>query len=117
MTQYMLSVNHTGPYPDMSTPEVQAEMAATDAFNNKLMESGKWVFAGGLEALDTSTVVDGRGDEVLVTDGVFSESKEYLGGFWVIEADNLDEALKLAAEGSKACNNPVVVRPFGAEPE
>jgi hypothetical protein len=99
----------------MSTPEVQAEMAATGAFNDKLIESGKWVFGGGLATLDTSTVVDGRGDEVLVTDGVFSESKEYLGGFWVIEAADLDEALKLAAEGSKACNNPVVVRPFQSE--
>ena len=115
MTQYMLSVNHTGPYPDMSTPEVQAEMAATGVFNDKLIADGKWVFGGGLMPLDTSTAVDGRGDEALVTDGVFSESKEYLGGFWVIEAADLDEALKIAAEGSKACNNPVVVRPFQGE--
>ena len=115
MTQYMLSVNHTGPYPDISTPEAQAEFAATGVFNDKFIADVKWVFGGGLEPLDTSTAVDGRGDEVLVTDGVFSESKEYLGGFWVIEAADLDEALKIAAEGSKACNNPVVVRPFQGE--
>lgn len=112
MTQYMISVIHTGPYPDMSTPEAQASFAATGVFNDKLMADGKWVFAGGLEPLDTSTAVDGRGDEVLVTDGAFTETKEYLGGFWVIEAADLDEALKLAGEGSKACNAPVVVRPF-----
>jgi len=115
MTQYMLSVNHTGPYPDPTTPEVQAEFAATGAFNDKLIAAGQWVFGGGLQPLDTSTAVDGRGDEVMVTDGAFTESKEYLGGFWVIDVADLDEALKLAAEGSKACNNPVVVRPFQGE--
>ena len=112
MTQYMLSVNHTGPYPDISTPEAQAEFAATGVFNDKLIADGKWVFGGGLEPLDTSTAVDGRGDEVLVTDGVFSESKEYLGGFWVIEAADLDAALTLATDASRACQGPVEVRPF-----
>jgi hypothetical protein len=112
MTQYMLSVHHTGPYPDMSTPEAQASFAATGVFNDKLKESGHWVFVGGLEARETATTVDGRGDEVVVTDGAFAESKEYLGGFWVIEVDDLDVALSLAAEASKACGEPVEVRPF-----
>lgn len=112
MTQYMISVIHNGPYPDPTTPESQAMFAATGAFNDRLVEDGQWVFAGGLEPLETSTSVDGRGGDVVVTDGAFSESKEYLGGFWVIEAADLDEALKLAAEGSKACGQPVVVRPF-----
>jgi hypothetical protein len=115
MTQYMISVSHTGPYPDPTTDEAQAMFAATGAFNDKLMASGQWVFGGGLLPLDTSTSVDGTGDDVLVTDGVFSESKEYLGGFWVIEAADLDEALKLGAEGSKACGQAVVVRPFASE--
>lgn len=112
MTQYLISVNHIGPYPDPTTPEAQAMFEATGKFNQKLMDAGQWVFAGGLEPLDTSTRVDGRGDEVVVTDGAFAESKEYMGGFWVIEAGDLDEALKLAAEGSKACGQAVVVRPF-----
>lgn len=112
MTQYMLSVMHTGPYPDMTTPEAQAQFAATGVFNDQLIADGKWVFAGGLEPLETSASVDGRGDEVVVTDGAFAESKEYLGGFWIIEATDLDEALKLAAAGSKACEQRVVVRPF-----
>ena len=112
MTQYMLSVYHSGPYPDMNTPEAQAQFAATGVFNEKIKESGNWVFANGLEPPETETSVDGRGDEVVVTDGAFAESKEYLGGFWVIEAANLDEALKFAAEGSKACGQRVGVRPF-----
>lgn len=115
MTHYMISVNHTGPYPDPTTDEAQASFAATGRFNDKIMESGHWVFAGGLQPPETSTVVDGRGEEAIVTDGAFAESKEYLGGFWVIEAADLDEALKLAAEGSKACGQAVVVRPFQGE--
>ena len=115
MTQYMISVNHTGPYPDPTTEEAQASFAATGAFNDKIMEAGQWVFAGGLKSLDTATAVDGRGHEVIVTDGAFAESKEYLGGFWVVEVADLDEALKLGAEGSKACGQPVVVRPFQGE--
>ena len=112
MTQYMLSVMHSGPYPDMTTEAAQASFAATGVFNEKIKAAGHWVFAGGLEPRETATTVDGRGDEVVVTDGAFAESKEYLGGFWVIEAADLDEALKLAAEGSKACGERVVVRPF-----
>lgn len=115
MTEYMLCVNHTGPYPDPTTPEAQEAFAATGKFNDKIVESGHWVFGGGLQPLETSTVVDGRGDEVIVTDGAFTETKEYLGGFWVIRAADLDEALKLAAEASKACGQAVVVRPFQSE--
>ncbi|MCW2768876.1 MAG: hypothetical protein JWR27_309 [Aeromicrobium sp.] len=115
MTQYMISVNHIGPYPDPTTEEAQASFAATGAFNERLMEAGQWVFAGGLQPLDTATAVDGRGGDVTVTDGAFSESKEYLGGFWVIDVADLDEALKIAAEGSKACGQAVVVRPFQGE--
>jgi hypothetical protein len=89
-----------------------AELAATGAFNDRLQAGGHWVFAGGLAAPDTATVVDNRGAEALFTDGPFLESKEYLGGFWIIEAPDLDVALTLAAEGSKHCNRRVEVRPF-----
>jgi hypothetical protein len=112
MTQYMLSVYHTGAYPDMTTDAAKASFAATGVFNEKLQESGNWVFANGLEPPETETIVDGRGGEIVVTDGAFTESKEYLGGFWVIEASDLDEALKFAAEGSQACGQRVGVRPF-----
>ena len=93
----------------LATPE---EQAAIDVFNDRLQAEGHWVFAGGLGGPDTATVVDNRGAEALVTDGPFLESKEFLIGFWIVEADDLDVALALATEGSKACNRKVEVRPF-----
>ena len=89
-----------------------AEEAAIDAFNERLQTEGHWVFAGGLGAPSSATVIDNRGEEAMVTDGPFLESMEYLAGFWIIDAPDLDVALKLAAEGSKACNRKVEVRPF-----
>jgi hypothetical protein len=88
------------------------EMAAIDAFNDRLRADGHWVFAGGLGSPNTATVIDNRNGEPVFTDGPFLESKEYLAGFWIIEAADLDVALKLAAEGSKACNRKIEVRPF-----
>ena len=87
-------------------------MAAINAFNDRLKAEGYWVFAGGLASPSSATVVDNRGGEAMFTDGPFLESKEYLAGFWIIEAADLDVALKLAAEGSKACNRKIEVRPF-----
>jgi hypothetical protein len=88
------------------------EGAAIDAFNDRLQAGGNWVFAGGLGSPSSATVIDNRGAEVVFTDGPYLESKEYLGGFWIVEAPDLDVALKLAGEGSKACNRKVEVRPF-----
>jgi len=88
------------------------EMAPTNAFNDRLEAEGHWVFAGGLASPSTATVIDNRGGEAMLTDGPFLESKEYLAGFWIIDAPDLDVALKLAAEGSKHCNRKVEVRPF-----
>ena len=117
MTQYLLSVwGREGDAPYANDEEMQEAFAATGRFNDKLKAAGQFVFAGGLHAVDTATVVDGQGDEVVTTDGPFAESKEFLGGFWVIEATDLDEALALAAEGSKACRNSVEVRPFQQDP-
>ena len=105
--QYLVSViNDT---TDLATP---AEMAAIDVFNDRLQAEGHWVFAGGLAAPSSATVIDNRGEEAMFTDGPFLESKEYLAGFWIIEAADLDVALKLATEGSKACNRKIEVRPF-----
>jgi hypothetical protein len=105
--QYLVSVIHDS--ADLATPD---EMAAIDVFNDQLNAEGHWVFAGGLAAPGSATVIDNRGEEALFTDGPFVESKEYLVGFWIIEAADLDVALKLAAAGSKACNRKVEVRPF-----
>ena len=105
--QYLVSViNDTAA---LATPD---EQAAIDVFNDRLKAEGRWVFAGGLGSPSTATVIDNRGGEALFTDGPFLESKEYLAGFWIIEAPDLDVALKLAAEGSKACNRKIEVRPF-----
>ena len=89
-----------------------AEHAAINEFNNQLEAQGHWVFAGGLGAPSMATTVDNRNDAAGITDGPFVESKEYIAGFWVIQAADLDVALKLAAEGSKACNRKLEVRPF-----
>ena len=108
--QYLVSV--IDDTAGLATPD---EMAAIDAFNDRLQADGHWVFAGGLGSPSTATVIDSRGGEAMFTDGPFLESKEYLAGFWIIEAADLDVALKLAAEGSKHCNRKVEVRPFLSE--
>ena len=105
--QYLVSVIFDR--PGMATAE---EDAAIDVFNDRLVAQGHWVFAGGLGAPETATVIDNRSGEAMLTDGPFVESKEFLAGFWIIEATDLDVALKLATEGSKACNRKVEVRPF-----
>ena len=105
--QYLVSVITDS--PELATAD---EMATIDVFNDRLQAEGHWVFAGGLAAPGSATVIDNRGDNAIFTDGPFVESKEFLAGFWVMEAPDLDVALKLAAEGSKACNRKVEVRPF-----
>ncbi|MEF2979396.1 YciI family protein [Subtercola sp. YIM 133946] len=92
------------------------EAVAIDAFNEKLRAGGHWVFAAGLADPTTSTVIDGRGDEPIFTDGPFVEAKEWAAGLWIIEAPDLDVALRLMAEGSRACNRRLEVRPVLAPP-
>ena len=115
MTEYLLSVHGSvdDVMPDDDT--VQEMYAATCRFNEKLRAEGVWVFAGGLMPIESATTVDGTGAEALVVDGPFAESKEYLGGFWIIEAPDLDAALRWATEGSAACGGKVEVRPFQSE--
>jgi hypothetical protein len=105
--QYLVSV--IDDTAGLATPD---EDAAIDAFNERIQAEGHWVFAGGLAAPSSATVIDNRGEEAIFTDGPFVESKEHLAGFWIMNAPDLDVALKLAAEGSKACNRKVEVRPF-----
>ena len=105
--QYLVSV-----IDDKTGSATPTEMAAIDAFNDRLVAEGHWVFAGGLGSPSTATVIDNRGEEAVFTDGPFLESKEYLGGFWIIKAPDLDVALKLAAEASKVCNRKLELRPF-----
>jgi hypothetical protein len=106
MAQYLISVLN-----DSTELATDAEMAAIDIFNEALIADGHWVFAGGLSSPDAATVVDGRDGDAVFTDGPFVESKEFIIGFWIIEAADLDVALRLAGRGSKACNRRVEVRP------
>ena len=108
--QYLVSV-----IDDTAGRATSDEELAIDGFNERLQAEGHWVFAGGLEGPSSATVIDNRGGEPMFTDGPFVESKEYLAGFWIIEAADLDVALKLATEGSKACNRKVEVRPLHGE--
>ncbi|MGO4593811.1 YciI family protein [Leifsonia sp. 2TAF2] len=105
--QYLVNV-----IDSRSSSGTEEEAVAIDAFNDKLRAGGHWVFAGGLADPTVSTVIDGRGDEPVFTDGPFLESKEWAAGFWIIEAPDLDVALKLMGEGSKACNRRLEVRPL-----
>ena len=105
--QYLVSV-----IDDTTNSGTEEEMRAIDDFNDRLRTGGHWVVAAGLAAPETATVIDGRGAEPVFTDGPFIESKEHMAGFWIIDAPDLDVALALMTEGSKACNRRVEVRPF-----
>ncbi len=116
MKQYLLSVHMVeGETP--SEEDMAQAYADVDVFNAELQERGAWVFAGGLHPADTATVVQVKGGEVLTTDGPFAETKEQLGGFWVVKAADLDAALAWAAKGAAACKSPVEVRPFQDDAE
>jgi hypothetical protein len=106
MTHYLLSVHGAadrGEFGDYGSKEAMEEaMAETGVFNDKLQADGYWVFAGGLKPAATATVVDGQGESPVMTDGPYLESKEIIGGFWIIDAPDLDGA----------CRGKVEVRPF-----
>jgi hypothetical protein len=117
MTHYLLAVH--GPvemdeFGSYGSKEAMEEaFAATEVFNDKLRADGYWVFAGGLQPASTATVVDGgQGATPVLSDGPYLETKEIIAGFWVIDAPDLEVAVQLAAEGSKACGGKVEVRPF-----
>jgi hypothetical protein len=112
MTQYLLSVHLGGDEPPPSEEQMQQSYKDVDALNGKLQKAGAWVFAGGLEPPATATVVRAQGGEIVTTDGPFAETKEQLGGFWIIDVPDLDVALDWAGQATVACGGPVEVRPF-----
>jgi hypothetical protein len=113
MTQYLLSVWHDENYElDFESADAQRAMAQVDALNNELQTAGAWVFGGGLHPASSATVLRVAGGEVSMTDGPYAESKEQMGGFWVIEASDLDAALEWARKAAAACEQPVELRPF-----
>ena len=112
MKRYLLSV---GLAEGTSAPQPAVRERIyknVDAFNAELRSVGVWVFAGGLHPPSTATVVKLEDGEVLITDGPFAEGKEYIGGIWVINAEDLDAALAWASKATRACEAPVEVRPF-----
>ncbi|MEZ4503681.1 MAG: YciI family protein [Dehalococcoidia bacterium] len=116
MTQYLLSVWSVEGQDNYATPEaMQAAFEAVDALNKEMQEAGIWVFGGGLMPADTASVIRVRGGGVISTDGPFAESKEQLGGFWIIEVADDASAAAWAEKATVACAQPVEVRPFQAE--
>ena len=110
--QYMLAVHSVEGAPTPSPEELQTAFAQVDRVNAELQAAGAWVFGGGLLPPDSATVVRVEGGNTTMTDGPFAETKEQLGGFWVIRAADLDEALAWAAKATVACRGAVEVRPF-----
>jgi hypothetical protein len=117
MSEYLLSVHMVDGEAPPSAEVMEQMFKDVDALNGELQAAGVWVFAGGLEPPTTATVVRVQDGEILTTDGPFAETKEHLGGFWVIDVADLDAALAWAAKATRACQGPVEVRPFQAEPE
>ena len=116
MKQYLLSVHYVDGQPNPSQEVMEEMYRDVEAVNVQLREAGAWVFAGGLEPASIATVVRMRDGQVLTTDGPFAETKEQLGGFWVIKAADLDAALERSAKAAAACRAPVEVRPFQEDP-
>ena len=115
MNQYLLSVYSVEGQAVPAAEEMEKIYADVNALNQEIRSAGAWVFAGGLHPHTTATVVQVKDGEVLTTDGPFAESKEHIGGFWVIQAPDLDAALAWAAKATRACAAPFEVRPFQEE--
>ncbi len=116
MTQYMLSVHHRDGEAQPSPEQMQQMISDVGAFNERVEAAGQMVFGCGLMPRETATVVDNtKGGDATVTDGPFIEGKEWLGGFWIVEAADLDAALEMAKDASKACQGEVEVRPLQGE--
>jgi len=111
MKHYLMSVYHpeAPPLPREVQDAIDGDI---DALNDEIRRAGAWVFAGGLFPASTATTLRVKNGEVLTTDGPFAEGKEQVGGFWVIQVADLDEALKWGAKATQACRVPIEVRPF-----
>ena len=117
MKQYLLAVHMVEGEPIPSAQEMQTVFAQVDKINNELQAAGVWVFGGGLLPPGSATVVRAQNGRTTMTDGPFAETKEQLGGFWVLRCEDLDAALTWAGRCAEACMGPVEVRPFEDEPD
>jgi hypothetical protein len=115
MPRYLLSVHSVeGEVGDLTDEEMQRSWKQIQVLNEELQSAGAWVFSGRLHDSDTATVVRISDGEVVTTDGPFVESREHLGGFYIIEAEDLDAALGWASKATAAVGKPIEVRPFAA---
>jgi len=114
MTRYLLSVHSVEgeAREPMTDEEMQQSWKQLRALEHEMRSAGAWVFSGRLDEPDTATVVRMSNGEVLTTDGPFAESKEHLGGFYIIEAEDLDAALAWASKTTATIRVPIEVRPF-----
>jgi len=114
MAKYLLSVHSVeGEARDpMTEEEMRQFMERVGVLEEEMKSAGAWVFGGALHGPETATVVHMSGGEALSTDGPFAESKEHLGGFYIIEADDLDAAVAWAAKTTESVGKPIEVRPF-----
>ncbi len=114
MAKYLLSVHSVeGEAGDpMTEQEMQQFMGRVGVLEEEMKAEGAWLFGGALHEAETATVVRVSNGDVLTTDGPFAEAKEHLGGFYIIEADDLDAALAWASKTSAAVAKPIEVRPF-----
>ena len=117
MTQYLMSVHMVEGQAQPTPQETRQMYADVGVFNDQLQADGAWVFAGGLNPPIDATVVSVVNGKVVKTDGPYAETKEHLGGCWIITAPDRDTALSWAAKASAACQAPVEVRPFQEMPE
>ncbi|WP_067469550.1 YciI family protein [Actinomadura macra] len=119
MTKYMLSAHSAEGQspPPMSPEDIQHVTEQVLALEGEMKEAGVWVFGGRLHSPDTATVVRASGQQVITTDGPFVEAREHLGGFYVLEAADLDTALSWAAKVTSIVGAPIEVRPFAGQPE
>ena len=111
MTQYLVAIHH----PDNYDPSVETEAMHRDidVLNEEMMAAGVRIFAGGLSpARNAKSLRAQRDGKVLITDGPYLETKEHIGGFWILKAADLDEALAWGRKAAVACRAPVEVRPF-----
>ena len=111
MKHYLLSIMQPdGPPPEPAV--LDRIMKDVNALNEEVKAAGAWVFAGGLHAPSTATVVRLQDGELFMTDGPFAEGKEQIGGCLIIKAPDLDSALEWARKAARAITLPIEIRPF-----
>ena len=111
MAQYLVAIHHADDY-DPST-ETEAMIEDIHALNREMIAAGVRIFAGGLTPASNAKSLRAQpGGKVLITDGPYLETKEHVGGFWILEAADLDEALAWGRKAVIACRAPVEVRAF-----